>query len=425
MSDFTNIYDRPAQPYQKGNYWKQCLVNPKQHRSIIFSPAEIAHITEFINYKSISANISDTRKSGYICILRMFKGFYPGELSTITPVKLFAVVSEINQSNYTVNTKSNIITIVKAFYKYLIKKGYTNSLTIEDINDIKPLTLPASVKKPEDLPTKSNIHAITSDPHCTVMFSAFINTIYYTGGRVSEILTLNWGDIIFENQFVKITIKDTKDNKIRYVPCVQALPFLAAWRRQYPISIIGGPEKNNPVFVTLTDNGYKRLQYMSARNMWYRLQDRSNVHPKNNKKHFGFHTLRAAHITNLAAANVPDAVIRDIAWGNQNTQMMSHYLLLSDKTKEDLILSAAGIEIADDTTKDNAVLLCPKCNAPNGSMDRYCRFCGESLSVDAKDKQSILADAADSTKYVDIIGVLARDLGISKDVLKEKLLKSL
>lgn len=425
MVDFKTIYDRDVQPYHKGNYWKRYLLSSKKHKSVVFSPEEIAQITEFINWKTVTSGVSDSRKVECVAHIRMFKRYYAGELSDITKSDWYETVTSINQdSKYSINTRSHIVIIIKMLYVYLIKHKYANNLELSDVYDVKPLSIPATVKRPEDLPTKEQIHTITSDPTCSVMYSALINTIYYTGGRVAEILRLNWGDIVFQNQFVKVTITDTKTNKIRYIPCVQALPFLAAWRRQYPTSIVGGPENNNPVFVTKTDNGYKRLQYATARALWNRLQSRSGIHPSNGKRYFGFHSLRAAHITNLAAANVPDAVIRDIAWGNQNTQMMSHYLLLSDKTKEDLILQSAGIETEDTSIKENAIVLCPKCHAPNGPRDRYCRFCGQSLTQSAQNTQELLNDAS-SSKKIDIIGVLARDLGISKDILKEKLLKSL
>lgn len=425
MAEFKNIYDRPAQPYSVGEHWKVILTTEKQHREITLSPDEIALITDFINYKTISAQISPTRKINYVSVIRAFKRVYPDDILSLTGDKLFAAINAINASeDYQRTTKTNIVTMLKVFFKYAAKKGRIPGLTFEDVMEIKPLPAPATVKRPDDLPTPDEIHTITSDPHCSVMYSALINTMYYTGGRASEILGLNWGDIVFENQFVKVTIKDTKDNKIRYVPCVQALPFLAAWRRQYPTSIIGGPERNNPVFVTLTPNGYRRLQYMNARNAWIRLQDRSNTHPRNDKKYYGFHTLRAAHITNLAAANVPDAVIRDIAWGNQNTQMMSKYLLLSDKTKENLILESAGIQTEKETKVENAVVLCPKCNAPNGPRDSYCRYCGEPLNAHAREVREVLEE---SSKHcpADILGFLSRELGVSKDVLKEKLMNSL
>lgn len=427
MAEFTNIYDRPAQPYQQGDYWKRSLTNPKQKGNVIFSASEIAHITEFINYKSVQSGICDTRKSEYVCVLRMFKGFYKGELSAITQADLFRAVTDLNNApQYTKNTKNNLVTMIKTFYKYLIKKGYSQGITNEDIDDIKPMAVPAAVKKPEDLPTKAQIHAITSDPNCTVMFAALINIVYYTGGRIAEILSLNWNDIIFENQFVKVTIRDTKDNKIRYVPCVQALPYLAAWRRQYPVSVVGGPEGNNPVFITFTNkHEYRRLQYPNARLIWCRLQDRSNIHPKTGKRYFGFHTLRAAHITNLAAANVPDAVIRDIAWGNQQTQMMSHYCLLSDKTKESLILQSAGIKTDDEPIIENAIRLCSKCNAPNGPRDRYCRFCGEPLNPSSSNIQTILSEASHSGKQNDLVAALARELGISEEALRDSLKKSI
>ena len=66
---------------------------------------------------------------------------------------------------------------------------------------------------------------------CTGYIREIILTALHTGGRKTEILTLRWKNIDFENR--QVAFVKTKNNKVRYVPMTEALYFMLSNRRSY------------------------------------------------------------------------------------------------------------------------------------------------------------------------------------------------
>lgn len=143
---------------------------------------------------------------------------------------------------------------------------------------------------------------------------------------------------------------------------------------------------------------YRRMAYGSAQMFLRRLQRAAGI------RHFSWHTFRAANITNCAMAGVPDAVIKDLHWGNQNSQMMATYVMISDQAKEKEMFKRAGIKVDEDEKKISVPQNCPSCCALNGPGDQYCRLCGYPLSSRASVSITTLqSDLRQSPEYLEAL----------------------
>lgn len=424
-----NQYDRSVHPYVVDDTWQHRLFNPRKGSSINqFTDDEKEHIYSFISSKIANDGIKSARRVKIITMLATFRRSLPCEYQKLTIDIWQRSVISFNSSELSDNTKHDAVIVVKSFLHYLADSGNLPGLTDKQISRVSPVDSPQITKTPEELPTPEEIHKMATNPRCTVMFSAFIYTLYYTGARVAECLKLNWNDIVFDQHMVKIRIWDSKESGFRYAPCVEAKTYLAAWKRQYPSAITGGPNGNNPVWVTQNQQtkDYGRLQYGRAREWYIDMQERCQIKPRNSKRHYGFHDCRAAHITNCALNGMSDAVIKQIHWANQGTDMMRKYCLLSNDSVERAVLELAGIQ-EEKREKVSGVVLCPACNAPNGPYDDCCHYCGTALNAKAAAKQEKLwgkfTHAPESG--CDIIAALANELGVDVVTLKRRLYENL
>ncbi|HJJ58392.1 MAG TPA: site-specific integrase [Methanocorpusculum sp.] len=421
-----NQYDRPVHPYVVDDTWCKRLYSPRSSSqySAAFSDAERDFIFDFITEKIAVDRIKSARRVKIVTMLATFKRFMPCEYQSLTVNQWQQSIIALNSSDLSENTKHDVVVVVKAFLQYLLSQNNLPNLQEKQIIRIRPVEAPQITKTPDELPSPEEIHQMTTNPTCTVMFAAFLNTLYYTGMRSAECLGLNWEDVVFDRNMVKIRILDTKESGYRYAPCVEAKTYLANWKRHYPLSIEGGPNGKNPVWITQSqrDGTFSRLQYDRARQWFIDMQDRCHIKPRNSKSHYGFHACRAAHITNCALNGMSDAVNKQLHWANQGTGMMKKYCLLSDDSVDRAVLEMAGIQ--EEKHKDiHGVLLCPSCSSPNGPYDDFCHFCGSPLNAKAASKQANLWDKFTSSPDddIDIVGRLAAQLKMDRTELKRKL----
>ena len=376
-------------------------------------------ISSYLRWKMSDAGISGKRQTKLYQSLRAFRERMDCDFEQLTEASWQDAVVSIRLTEYADWTKSDIIGQTKAFIIWCVERGSIPGLPEKIVRNVKTPRAPRVTKTPDEIPTVDEVYRMLQHPTCDIQHQALIAVAYYTGMRIGEIFRLNWGDIIFNSNSVSFRIVDTKTKKYRSAPCVEPLPYIASWRRQYPAEA-GVPEGNNPVFITYNRESrqYSRMEYGSANMFLRRIQKKCGL------KHFGWHTFRAANITNCTMAGVPDSVIKDIHWGNQNTQMMATYVMLSDSAKESAMLKRAGIEVEEETvlsTPQN----CPSCCALNGPGDQYCRLCGYPLSAKASSRQRLINEAIAyvQSHYTldEQIESMSVSLGISKEQAKKLL----
>lgn len=318
------------------------------------------------------------------------------------------------------NTKHDYIVVLRPFLKWMIKRGYADSgLTYGGLAEVKNPPKQFVTKTAADLLSDEDVYKLLEHPNADPQLSALVALLYWTGARIGELLSLQWHDLTFENQLLKIRIYAPKTKTYRYSPCSEALQYVAEWRIHYPKSIAGGPVGDNCVFVSWDKdtNQYVQMQYYNARKRIQTLCD-NVLH-----RHIMVHAFRASDITNTAKRGIPDSINKAIHWGNQGTQMLRTYTLLDDSDIDAAMLRRAGIEREKDELP--VPKLCPICGTMNPPFTKTCRICGSALTHDARRRQIEIREAAVAAQQqipvMQAIEIMADALGIEREVLLQKL----
>ncbi len=279
--------------------------------------------------------------------------------------------TSIKGTVYAQNTRRDLVMIFKMFLKWLLEEGYI-SVPAAKIDKIKSVPKKQDTTSPDEILTEEEIQAILTSCK-TSRDRAFISVLYESGMRIGELSQLKWNHIKFDINGMSIYIPDTKTNKTRYVRLYMALPYLAAWRADYPG---GSPAGEAPVFLTLKGASFT---WETATKIVSRIATRAGlqkrVHP---------HLFRKSRITHMVTQGYQESVIRSMMWGNQNTQQLKTYIVLSEADIDAETAARAGVKLKRKTNKSMEPRICQACGEINGPIDLYCRACGRGLTEEVR-----------------------------------------
>lgn len=422
---------RPIYAYFSRSKWREILQHHYDKKHISQSDMEL--IALYIETKKLSTGggLSESRKVKVVIDLITFARKYMNPLGveyrTLSDITLATSVGILFDEGknprgqyYSENTKHDYVVILKGFLRWLIKRRYASELLTPDgISEIGTPKKQIITKAPEDLLKDDDVYQLLHSEKCTVELAALIAILYWTGARIGEVLSLRWKDLTFEDRLLKTRIYASKTDTYRYSPCSEALEYVAAWRARYPKSIIGGPTGENIVFVSYdrASDSYLGMQYHNARKQIQTLCD-AVLH-----RRIKPHVFRASDITNRSIRGVPDAVNKRTHWGNQNTQMLSTYVLLNDNEVNSAMLTAGGLEVKKDAIPKP--VLCGSCYVMNPPGSVFCHKCGAALTHEAQTKQIELREMRkeieERENLIMLIKTAADYLGVSKSKINSML----
>lgn len=382
---------------------------------------DYALIEEYIEYKNVKTNIAPSRKKKITQHLITFEHEWSNTpYRELTPEKWLSTISHLISSPYAQNTKSDYIVVLKGFLHWGVKKKRL-PLTIDDVDEVRIPKRQVVTKSPDELISVDEAYRMLLHPDTDAMMAALLAVLYFFGPRITEVLSLQWKDLIFRDMQLGMRINDTKTDKYRYASSCEALEFVSAWRSRYP-DIDGGPNGENFVFISRGPKGKKVWQQLSYPNAAKRI---SLIGRNVLGRHIHAHLFRTSNITNLAKDGVPDSVNKEMHWGNQATQMLRSYCLLNNSQVDDAMYKHAGIQRDEERKAPKGPIQCVHCRTMNVENSSYCRYCGMPLTRSAKDKQTLLRDAAKRAKEELTFAELRKDtaayLGVSEDELSEML----
>ena len=167
----------------------------------------ISSFSEYLLYqKGLSKNTVDSYTSD---LMKLSKYLQNQDLSKKNIDNFFLDMSELN---YSVSTKKRIHSSIKNFLRYINENKDYESI---DISDIK---LKSSNKLPEVLSINDIEKMINFYNHQNYLQSrnrTIIDVLYSTGCRVSELCNINLSDIDFDEKYIKLKGKGSKQ---RIVP---------------------------------------------------------------------------------------------------------------------------------------------------------------------------------------------------------------
>ena len=173
---------------------------------------------EFLNFSRIERGLSNNSISAYTRDLQRFSVFLlkrSVELRDFQQKELDEFVIGLNEENLALSSINRVVSTLRSFYGYLEREH-------QFVNPMKDVE---SRKIPLRLPKALTIAQITSliegssseDDLISLRNKAILELLYSTGGRVSEIVGINVGDI-FESNDVRVIKLRGKGGKERVVP---------------------------------------------------------------------------------------------------------------------------------------------------------------------------------------------------------------
>jgi len=165
--------------------------------------------------KSLSANtveayLKDIRKLAGWLISR--PGVAPKMPELVTQNDIIQFINTINEKDMSVNSQARILSGIRSFFKYL---------QLHDIIEIDPTALIETPKNGRHLPevlspqeVEDLIMAVDLSSETGYRNRAILETLYGCGIRVSELVTLRITDIHFDDNFIKVKGKGSKERLV-------------------------------------------------------------------------------------------------------------------------------------------------------------------------------------------------------------------
>lgn len=287
-------------------------------------------------------------------------------------------IGDVRRRKYSDETTRDYIILTKLFFTWMIEHGIVSADMLPQLRKIKPPAPPKPNIQSEKLLAEEDVlKMIRAAP--LLRDKALITTWYECGARANEISGMMWGDIVFEDQTARITIRDTKENTRRTAFVIAGLEHLIAWRNAYPGLAAG----ENPVFITRSGG---RLRYANMVKMYHCWQDAAGI-PRGPT-----HYMRKSRATNLVLQNMPEHVIKSILWNNQKTSCYDAYVHITENDVRDGLLTNYGLRAPTTAQTPTIPIQCPACRFVNAPDSAYCRHCGQPLTDEGRTLQDAMRE---------------------------------
>ena len=288
------------------------------------------------------------------------------EESTIDDIR--RVATEIERSNYTDYTKDTIKVMLKRFYKWL--RG-TDDYPPE-VKWIRLLAKKNGRILPEEILTEDDVKALVDATDCS-RDRALVLTLYESGCRIGELLTLRIRNIQFD-EYGAVLIVAGKTG-MRRVRIVASSPALAGWLRDHP----GRDNPDSPLWIlTGNTNHGQSMTYPAALKILRQAARKAHL-----KKAVNPHMFRHSRASHLATKLTEAQMKQYLGW-THGSDMAAVYVHLSGRDVDDALLRINGIEMPGHPAELKLkVQTCSRCDSKNDPSARFCNRCSMPLDMSA------------------------------------------
>jgi len=217
---------------------------------------------------------------------------YIDSISTWDIEKYKSIRKQDGMKPSTVNRELNML---RSMFNRAVDWGQVEKNPLDGVKKLKPLKAEDYERKPLYIPNDAFMDILNGSSH---NLSNFLIVAKNTGMRVSELINLEWLDIDFNLQLIKV--KESKNYTQRYVPM------------------------NATVIIVLESfdkSGDKVFPYKSRDSVgstWRKVKERLGL------KQYRLHDLRHTFITDLVTSGVDIITIMEIT-GHKDIRMLKHY----------------------------------------------------------------------------------------------------
>ena len=280
-------------------------------------------IGNFLNYLTVEKGFSENTIAAYRNDLHQLAGFIEEEATkrgSIPPWASFdrqsmlSYLLDLRQRNYAATTIARKVAAVRSFFKFMVAEGLIKANPIQDVRSPK---IGRSLPKPISF---SQVRLLIEQPGKlstpeAKRDGAMLELLYASGMRVSELVSLNLGDVDLENGYVRCL---GKGNKERVIPIYeQAVLAVKEYIEETRPQLVHNDDEKalflNPRGERLTRQGFwqKLKGYAKSANL------KSEVTP---------HTLRHSFATHMLSGGADLRSVQELL-GHANistTQVYTH-----------------------------------------------------------------------------------------------------
>lgn len=185
-------------------------------------------------------------------------------------------------------TKYDFIVSLKIFYRWLRKMEKPNYP--EEVAWIRTAFKKSSHRLPEELLTEQDIMKLVNVAD-NLRDKAFVLTLYESGCRIAELLTLQLKNVQFD-QYGAVLLVNGKTGQ-RRIRVIAASPSLSQWVDLHPLR----KDKESPLWIVIgSKSNHEAMAYSAARALLGRLAKKAKIEKKINP-----HSFRHARATELAS----------------------------------------------------------------------------------------------------------------------------
>lgn len=277
-------------------------------------------IEGFKTYLSVEKNFSSHTMKAYCSDIVAFILWLNGEDCTKADFdKLREYLHFIQRFEYKKTTVARKIASIRTFYKFLFRERYMET---------NPATSLSAPKKPKSLPkflTPDEIEQILNnikiDTPAGFRNKVIIELLWATGMRVSELSSLNFGDLNLDENEIRVFGKGAKERIVLISDRAKSylIQYIDKARKLIaPEYNKGEPDENTPLFINST--GY-RLQNQTIRKSINDVVSQIEL-PKKVTPHVFRHSFATKLIENGADLRVVQELLGHA--GISNTQIYTH-----------------------------------------------------------------------------------------------------
>jgi integrase/recombinase XerD len=371
-------------------------------------------ITSFLQ-NCINESLSNARVSFYISKFKIITRIIKKDFDKCEKEDIEKFISEISSRYDKAETRRAFIVTIKKFYRYLTGEDNPKIISwIKGKNYNKTAKRQSEKIKIDNILTAQEVELMiekASNPRDR----AFLGLLYYSAGRIGEVITLRIKDIEF-NDYRTIVGLNGKTG-YRKVPVIECSKLLKDWLEYHP-------DKNNKeayVWVSFADiNRIKNLniggknkrklkepkinssQHIGGRYIAKRLEELRRLAGIDKK--VNPHNFRHSRLTALGIMGIDEDMIKLYAGHSKNSNVTSAYKHYSYDNLNDEFDKLYGIKTEE---KSNELINCFRCGHLNRNTLEVCEKCGFSLSV----KQTGKMDRSKNKEVAlrKIMGVMLED----------------
>lgn len=167
------------------------------------------YVEDYLLFLKTEKKLGDNTINSYILDLEDFFKTFNGSIESCTKKDILTYISSIN--GLEVNTVNRHISSLKSFFNYLVD---------ESIIKVSPMEEVSSLKSPKKLPKYLSISEVNKllniplNSEFDYRNKAMLELMYATGLRVSELVSIEYSNIDFENSIIRINGKGKKERII-------------------------------------------------------------------------------------------------------------------------------------------------------------------------------------------------------------------